>query len=254
MMALDPLNNLDVFPLANLDVFVEECNKRGINEINITGSNTDPLMYKHLPALREYLDAHIPNLIFGLRTNGVLATRRPDLVRLFDNFSVSITSFDPDLYRLTMGMGTPPDIKAIMKDAGDIPIKLNVVMTPETVESGDILKTLEIASSLGVPVVNLREPYGQPHIGDPLEGKLKRVGTVLGMPEYNINGMQVVVWDVHYVEVESINLYANGEISTDYAVSLGHCSKTGEVKDQSHFKAGRKRQQWVSPPIHELAA
>src|SRR3990172_8839296 len=71
MMALDSLNNLDTWPLKNLDEFIQACKERDISEINLTGSNTDPLLYRHISKLHDYLEHHIPNLVLGVRTNGV---------------------------------------------------------------------------------------------------------------------------------------------------------------------------------------
>jgi len=245
MMALDPYNNLNTYPLQNLHRFVLECRKHNITEINVTGSNTDPLMYAHMDKLRAYLDKYIPGLRFGLRTNGVLALKRPDVMKLFDKYSLSITSFDDALYAETMGMGKAPDVRAILKLMEKRPGKLNVVMTPQTVDSGDIFRTLDTARELGIPVVNLREPYGQPHIGDPLSGRAQQVENILGMPTYDWRGVRVTVWDVHYVAVESVNLYANGEVSTTYPVTKGHCPKTGQVKEKKFFPGGRIQEQWI---------
>lgn len=245
MMALDPLNNLDTWPLKNIDLFVDECHEHGITEINVTGSNTDPLLYKHTKELREYLDKHIPNLRLGLRTNG--AVLRPEIWQYYDKGSISLTTFDKELYQKTMGCGSPPNIRRLLEINRGKDIKVNVVMCPETVESGDIMKTIDQLGRLDVPQINVREPYGQPHIGDPFKGKLHAGSLVFGQPTYGLEKAftRVTYWDVHYVEVESVNLYANGEVSTTYPVSKGHCPTTGKVLDQTHFKtSGRVCPQW----------
>lgn len=246
MMALDSLNNLDIFPLKSLDAFINECNMHGIREINITGSNTDPLLYKHLLKLKLYLLSKIPDLVFGIRTNAVLALSKPEDMLLFDKVSISITSFNPDLYQKTMGMGVPPDIESIIVLLGNRPTKLNVVMCPETVKSNDIFNTLDKAASLGIKKVNFREPYGQPHIGNPLVELGEPSKLVYGMPCYNYKGIEATVWDVHWVEVESVNLYANGEVSITYPVTKGHDPIDGKVEGQENFRfSGRVRKQWV---------
>lgn len=75
-----------------------------------------------------------------------------------------------------------------------------------------------------------------------------RFGDQFGMPVYFLNrGLKVVYWDVHYVEVESVNLYANGVVSEDYPVTRGHDPVAGKVEDQSHFtKSGRVHEQWLT--------
>ncbi|MEM4258065.1 MAG: hypothetical protein QXL17_02795 [Candidatus Thermoplasmatota archaeon] len=124
-------------------------------------------------------------------------------------------------------------------------LKINIVLCPETVASGDLYKTLHQLNVMGIKRVNLREPYGQPHIGDPLATYAHQNGSLFGMPTYDWGGMQVTYWDVHFVEVESINLYANGIVSTTYPVSKGHCPSTGTVLSQEYFnKSGRIIEQW----------
>jgi hypothetical protein len=230
MMALDPLNNL----------------KKNIKEINVTGSNTDPLLYRHIYKLTWLLRQSIPGVRIGLRTNGVLIlSNHKDLWTLYDKVSISVTSLDPELYTQTMGMGTPPNLEKIIAMGPTKELKLNVVLCPETVQTGDIFQTIAKASDLGIKRINLREPYGQPCIGDPLKGILKSETSTYGMPTYKWGSTLVTYWDVHFVEVESINLYANGIVSTTYPVSKGHCPDTGKVLDQGHFnQSGRIIEQW----------
>jgi hypothetical protein len=250
MMALDPLNTLDSWPLPGFDKFIETCKRRGVTEINLTGSNTDPLMYRHHDELCAALRWEWPEGRIGIRTNGVLALKRPDVWAWYDKASISVTSLNPEIYRATMGNGTPPDIAAIMAMRPEMPLKVNVVLCPETVQTGDVYLTLNRLADMGVKTVNLREPYGQPHIGDPLKVKS---GSRLGMPRHQWGNMDVTYWDVHYVEVESVNLYANGTVSETYPITKGH-APTGTVEGQEHFrKSGRVNEQWLSatPPANE---
>lgn len=245
MMALDPLNNLNRFPLDNLDKFVEHCHRRGVTEINVTGTNTDPLMYEYQPELKAYLAKHIPGLTLGLRTNGALITKRWDLWELYDKASITICSLQPDVYRSMMGQGSPPDIATILA-ATKKPIKINIVLGPGNVHNYDILDTIDRLGDMGVRIINMREPYGQPHVGNPLES-LRPIGFVHGMPCYERAGATVTYWDVHYVEVESVNLYANGVVSETYPITKGHCPTTGKVLSQDNFRnSGRVREQWLN--------
>ena len=111
------------------------------------------------------------------------------------------------------------------------------------------ISSCRIASTSSIKRVNLREPYGQPHIGDPMARQgFKAAGERLGMPFYvwEFGGLDVMYWDVHYVEVESINLYANGRVSEDYPITRGHDAVTGKVLGQEHWRvAGRQQAQWL---------
>ena len=245
MMELDKENCLDKHPLLGIDNFIKECNDRGISEVNMTGTNTDPLLYTRTEELKEYLKSKIPNLVLGIRTNAV--KRNLDLLKFYDKGSVTICSFDPLIYKEMMGKGSPPDFEGIVeatKHWSDL--KVNIVLGPDNIRNNDFLKTIEVINSFGNFRINLREPYGQPHVGNPIT--MTPDSYVFGNPSYQIGTSQVTYWDVHYTKVESVNLYATGRVSIDYPITRGH-SDTGEVEDQSKFSHGRHREQWVS---HEL--
>lgn len=245
MMALDSFDNLDVWPLTGLDEFVQRCRARGVGDVNLTGTNTDPLLYHHVEDLIIYLRRALPGVKLGIRTNGVLALKHPERWRFFDKASISVTSMDPAIYRATMGQGEPPDIAAILRIKPGMDVKANVVLCQET-RWPDVAKTITGLERMGIRRINLREPYGQPHVGDPFAGRHARPdGYRLGMPIYRVGKAEVMYWDVHYVEVESVNLYASGHISEDYPITRGHDDATGDVRDQSQFAQGRHREQWV---------
>ena len=50
--------------------------------------------------------------------------------------------------------------------------------------------------------------------------------------------------DVHYVEVESVNLYANGRVSITYPITKGY-DPSGVVFPQFTFPGGRVHEQWL---------
>lgn len=244
MMALDKYNTLDKWPLIGLDSFIEKCQAKGVHEINMTGSNTDPMLFKHTQKLKSYLLDHIPDFRFKIRTNAV--KKNLDLLKLYDSGSVTICSFDPEIYKQMMGKGSPPDLDRLLEATSHWPdLKINIVLGPENIQNGDFLKTLEILSENNIPKVNIREPYGQPRVGNPLANR-KQAGTILGNPYYVFRDTKVAYWDVHYTEVESINLYANGRVSDTYPITKGHHATKGLVLDQSHFTQGRQREQWLS--------
>lgn len=249
MPGQDMNNNLGDVELKGYDKFLAECRERNITEVNITGTNTDPLMFKNLAGLLKQLrNDGFTNI--GIRTNAVQANKLIEVMPYIDKFSVSVTSFDPELYLKTMGSGWPPILEPVIEAANQhgVPVKLNVVLCPET--QNDITNTILKARDLGIKKINFREPYGQTHIGNPFshpkisgdDGFLKRV---FGNPCYNRYGVECTYWDVHYTQVESVNLYADGHVSIEYPISLGHSKTLGQVKDQSNFETGRQRTQWV---------
>lgn len=238
MQELDSLNNLKKWPLAGLAEFVKQCHEHNVEEVYLTGTNTDPLLYWHIAELAAYLRAErFP--IIGVRTNGDLVLEE---FRLFDRASISITSFDPDIYRKTMGKGKPPALGEILERFPYVSIWVNIVLCPEIL-GHDLERTLDKLNELDVEKCNLREPYGQPHIGNPL-AHLTPISETFGNPTYKRGNLEITYWDVHYTHVESVNLYANGRVSLDYPITRGH-SDTGQVMDQSQWtKSGRQFSQW----------
>jgi len=240
MMALDPLNTLDKWPLPGIDNFVDKCLDKGVKEINVTGTNTDPLLYRHYDKLFDYLEQRMPDgWTFGLRTNGISPPGHGDM-NLFDKASLTICSLNPEINRIMMG-GDPPNLARWYNDFED-DLKVNIVLGVENVDDGDVFRTIAAVGSYGVKRVNLREPYGQPHVGNPI--KFSPTGYVYDMPTFDFGNIEVCYWDVHYCAVESVNLYASGRVSVDYPITRGH-HPLGEVLDQGHFKHGRQREQWL---------
>jgi hypothetical protein len=249
MMALDALNNLNQWPLPGMDKFLEQCTERGVTEINLTGTNTDPLLYQHIRPLAERLRKWLPEVKLGLRTNGALALARPEDIAVFDKISLSVHSLNPSIYVKMMGSGHPPEIAQIIERWGDrIEFKVNIVLGPENTQTSDVASTITKLNKIGVKKINLREPYGQPHVGDIMKSMgFQQTDTLYGMPVYEVfGGCSIVYWDVHFVEVESVNLYANGHVSETYPITKGHDPATGDVKGQENFiTSGRVREQWV---------
>ena len=246
MMDLDSFNVLDKHPLLGLDEFIETCHQHNVVEINLTGTNTDPLLYKHTEKLKNYLLDKIPNLSFGIRTNGAVAIQQHKTLKLFNKGSISICSFDPSIYSAMMGSGEPPNLdKLISLTSSWDKLKINIILGPENAND-DLFNSLEKISDLNIQRVNIREPYGQPHVGDILcRYGYSPIKHVFGMPVYRFKNTEVTYWDVHYVEVQSINLYAQGRVSVTYPITMGH-SENGIVKDQSNFSGGRVKEQWVN--------
>lgn len=258
MMALDPENNLDTWPLVGIDKFIDKCNERGVKDVFVTGTNTDPLLFKHTRKLAFEIKNRIIGSRLGIRTNAVALHDYNQLLP-YTNGSVTICSFDPYIYKKMMGQGEPPDLAKLVQMTNDAgwrePFKVNIVLGPENCGgrtlltsrvSADIVNSITECIDKGIKRINLREPYGQPTVGNPLEiFEDRMVEQVHGMSTYDFYGTYVTYWDVHYCEVESVNLYANGKVSEDYPITRGHSDETGKVLDQSNFSHGRHNEQWI---------
>jgi hypothetical protein len=131
-------------------------------------------------------------------------------------------------------MGGPPaSVETILSYLPDL--KVNIILGPENKD--EVIDTLRELYRVGIRRVNLREPYGQQRIGNPLSKYSADMDT-FGMPTYKAYGLLVTYWDVHYVEVSSLNLYADGTISNKYVVA-------DDNRPQETFGVGRQVEQWV---------
>lgn len=244
MMAVDSLNTLHRFPLPGLSEFVNRVLDKGIKEVDVTGTNTDPLLYDHTEKIAGFLRTFIPGVTLGVRTNGA---QHADRLRFYDKGSITICSTDYHRNLEIMG-GPPPDLGYLADYADLSKFKVNMVLTPETARFDEAVEMARLASMWGITRINLREPYGQPHIGCAFMGKPG--GSVLQdtVPYWDFPGMNVRVfyWDVHTVAVRSVNVYANGRVSETYPITKGY-DPSGEVKRQEDFPmVGRHNAQWVS--------
>lgn len=245
MMDLDAENNLDQWPLNGIIPFLHACEQRNVREINLTGTNTDPGLYKHHEALTNFIRSRIPDVTLGIRTNGT----RLDCIQYYDKGSFSIISGDERVYEETMG-GKMPDFDKLFESVKDKDWKINLVLGPKQLTV--LKKTVDRLGEAGFRYINAREPYGQERIGDPFEGNFDQIGEIFGMPTYNVYGLNVTYWDVHYCHVESINLYANGRISEDYPITRGH-SDNGKVQDQEYFEGHKRRNdQWIALKVNDV--
>lgn len=237
MQSLESIDILDTWPLPGLDEFFAQCRERKVQEVNVTGTNTDPLLYAYVRTLLSRIRNE--GFVVGVRTNAATGLGALDLV---DKGSASIHSLDPAIYRAIMGSGHPPDVADLVRRLPRI--KVNIVLCPEN-RGEDLLRTIHGVIASGVRKVNLREPYGQPHQGDPLANSVPQVAERYGMPVYEVRGAEVMYWDVHYVEVESVNLYANGTVSETYPITKGYDPTEGKVLDQSNWTDARRHlPQW----------
>jgi hypothetical protein len=149
----------------------------------------------------------------------------------YDKGSLTVCSMTRDINRAMMG-GDPPDVAAVLAVLPDL--KVNVVLGPENF--ADVPYTLRRLYQLGIRRVNLREPFGQRHVGNPIGGR--QYHDTLGMHTYEWDrGMFVTYWDVHWVQVRSVNLYADGSVSEQYVVA-------DDNRPQSTFGVGRQIDQW----------
>ena len=212
------VDNLGQFPPTNLDEFVEMIRHFAVRQIVFTGTTTDPQRYRHEARLLDYLRGELhPESQSSLHTNGRLALRRMDIFNNYDRICISFPSFDETAYRRVMGVAGVPDLAEILRRAR-IPVKVSCVVTEANRD--EIPGFLRRCQAIGVKRLVLRKLYGEMRGWEELldwKGtQLACRGNYRGNPVYALDGMEVTLWDFDVTESRSINLFADGTISSAY--------------------------------------
>ena len=221
---IDPglsVNNLDVFPLAGLDMWIDRVRQYGIREVVFSGTTTDPQLYRHearlLACLRQRLP---PETRYALHTNGRLALRKMEVFNQYDRVCISFPAFEPQIYQRMMGVPGPPDLAEILRQAR-LPVKISCVVNDDN--AWQIWPFLVRCADLGIRRLVLRKLYGERRSWDmllpPAPVGLVQQDAYRGNPVYDFHGMQVTLWNFDAAESTSINLFSTGVISENYLLA-----------------------------------
>jgi MoaA/NifB/PqqE/SkfB family radical SAM enzyme len=209
-------SNLDEFPLRNIDEFICAVNRYGIRRVILTATNTDPQLYCCESELLEMLRERIQTgAEYALHTNGVLALQKMPILRKYDKVTISVPSFIPETYALLMGVPDIPDIARIVEQAG-IPVKLSMLLSEENVS--EIPQYIRFCAEIGVKRVVLRRRYGETREREILK-EIQPLRFYRNNPVYNIEGVEVTYWIFETTTSTSLNLYADGTLSTSYLLA-----------------------------------
>jgi molybdenum cofactor biosynthesis enzyme MoaA len=228
---LDPIirhNNLELFPPRNLQAFVVLIQRYKIKQVVLTGTNTDPQLYRYEAALLTHLREQLPpGTSISLHTNGRLALRKIDTFNQYDRAAISIPTFDPFVYHQMMGVPGPPALSGIL-ERSKIPIKISCLVSSEN--KGRIIHFLQTCLEIGIRRVVLRKLFGETRSWEQLiplrDLPLTLKSIYRSNPVYDLKGMEVTCWDFQRSASRSLNLFASGLISSNY-----------RLKDVSRFSA-----------------
>ncbi len=226
-------NNLNEFPLRNLDQFVKLLKHHQVSQIVFTGTTTDPQLYRHelrlLNWLREQLVGSEERPIqYSLHTNGQLALRKMDIFNQYDRVCISFPSFEPEAYHKMMGSPRVPDLAKIVWQS-EIPVKVSTVVNEHNVD--EIGYILERCAAIGVKRLVLRQLYKDDRTW-PILQELEPTSIYRNNPVYDINGMEVTYWRFQETTSTSLNLFSDGTISAEYLLTN---ADRGALEDKLHY-------------------
>ncbi len=210
--------NLSQFPLAGLDEFVTQLNRHGVRQISLSGTNTDPQLYQHESKLLDYLRVRIPDVKISLHTNGQLALGKIAVFNHYDRAAISFPSFESETYRQMTGSTHILDLASLV-NAAAIPLKISTIVTEHNIE--ELSRILEGCGELGITRMVLRKLYGETREWNLFAGH-QPVRYFGGNPVYELDGMEVTLWDFSASTVQCLNLFSDGSISPEYELTKQH--------------------------------
>lgn len=211
-------NNLRKEILESLDEFISLLKQSKTSKIILTGTRTDPQLYKYEENLLNRLRSSLPNIHISLHTNGLLAIPKIKTFRMYDSCTISINSFQPETYSKLHGVKQMPNLKNILKQAPNVPIKLSCVLTEDNVHQ--VEEYLQIAKELGIKRIALRHIYS-----DDRRWPIKAFENKTPMkyhqnnPVYDFDGLQVTHWIFDNTSGRSLNLFSDGTLSDKYLLT-----------------------------------
>lgn len=208
-------DNLNLFPLKGLDDFIDAIRHHGVTQVSLTGTNTEPQLYRFEVELLGYLREKISGVQVSLHTNGTLVLQKIGLFNLYDRATLSLPSFDPETYRTMTGSARVPDLEEIMRQS-KIPLKISTLITEHN--SAQVPFITSRCRSLGIRRMVLRKLYGETRPWDPFP-HLQPVRYFGKNPVYDIDGMEITVWDFSRSELRCLNLFSDGSISREYELT-----------------------------------
>jgi molybdenum cofactor biosynthesis enzyme MoaA len=137
---------------------------------------------------------------------------------MYDSCTISINSFHPQTYSKLHGVKQMPNLKDILKQAPNVPIKLSCVLTEDNIHQ--VGEYLQIAKNLGIKRIALRHLYGDGRRW-PIEAfqNKKPIKYHQSNPVYDFDGLQVTHWIFDNTSGRSLNLFSDGTLSDEYLLT-----------------------------------
>jgi MoaA/NifB/PqqE/SkfB family radical SAM enzyme len=204
--------NLDLFPLRGLDRFVTALRDHDIVQVSVTGTNTEPLLYHHTGALLDHLRRQVPGVQLSLHTNGILALQRLEDFHRYDRATISVPSLNAETCRAMTGRAEPVPLAALLARAR-IPIKVSTLVTAHNVH--ELPALLARLRELDLTRAVLRRCVGEAQRW-PLLTEHRPVRWFGGNPVYDLDGLEVSIWDFAATALDCVNLYSDGRLEDSY--------------------------------------
>ncbi len=234
--------NTSYLDFKNFGDFLKKCKEEKIQQLYITGQNTDPLQYKYLKELREFLQKE--GFCVGLRTNGVFSTLHMEEINKFntcmgDAVGYTMLSLSKKkTYLMTKTQAVPNWIRIFNETT--VPFRVSIVITKYNYR--DIVYMLGFLRAfkfnINFKYVQIRRISSdnrcelmKPH--QEVYEIVKRYFLMMypkrslekvyeRAPIYTVNGLDICLWETVNTTANSLNYFPNGVISDEYFIVEGY--------------------------------
>jgi len=107
------------------------------------------------------------------------------------------------------------DLAAIM-NAATIPVKISTLLTTQNIH--EISSIIMRCRELGISRMVLRTLYGETRAWN-IFPSLQPVRYFAGNPVYEVDGLEVTVWDFATSQVRCLNLFSDGSMNQEYQLT-----------------------------------
>lgn len=190
--------------LINMDKFLKCMKKLFIKSIVVTGTNTEPTLYKDLNNLVKKIWNY--DLEPSMITNGFLALEKINIINNLKKVTYSLHTLQHKTSLLMLGTNEIPDWKSVFFET-KIPFKVNIVICEENKD--EIFDLLEKCKIWGVKRISLRDSLGYNTDKSYLGVPCYYYG---GNPVYVIDGVEITAWNAESLETNSWNWLPNGSV------------------------------------------
>lgn len=219
-------NNTFFSEFVDFERFLGILNEREIDEIYLSSVNTEPLLYKYVDQLVDFL--HEEGFKVGIRTNGTIY--HDVLKKLDSEISISVNSFnDFNNVKICGRKSSFETLKKIIDNLSGLgkTIRLSILLNQYNVYELESMLSKTSQFKESIDYIQVRKWYTLNNTADNvpyekgvkyIKENLKHVGNFYESDIYETSeGVKVSLWnDVFKKEsVQSVNYFPNGKIS-DY--------------------------------------
>lgn len=216
----------------DFDKYLDLCRQKNIEKIYLTGQNTDPLLYKYLQELIDYIKGK--GFKVGIRTNGYLSLLKMNAINSINgSFSLSIHSLDSDTHYKITKIKNIPDWDKIIPLI-KVPLRVSIVVN--RYNENEIFSIIKYLSKFSnIRYIQLRcvatdtryeelknDMISYDNIKNMIEEKYSCIREFYTSKIYDIDGMEVDLWRTVQTDINSLNYFTEGIISDDYFVIEGY--------------------------------